>query len=470
LLAAAVLVPLGAGGASAQSTSNAYWAGHFTLPLRTQPVALALSIERRHALVTLGPGHAWTKRVPLAGSGGAFAFRLPGRPAPLVFRGRVDGNVVTGVLRQGTARGTFRLTRAVHPVRAFLGAYAFGPGEVVEIADYRRLGAPLWAIDYSTGAFHALSGSEPNLGVGPTVLSTRPRVGRITESPERLGWSGVGKGMRLPVSQYEVRFRSGRTTLAGTLSIPATPGRHPAAALVHGSGPALRDEGQFFTGLMLEHGIAVLSYDKRGIGESGGTYPGEKARSQAVEAYARDAQAAVRFLSHQPKVDRTRLGLLGGSQAGWIIPLAAARSSLVRFAIIQSGPTVTVGQSDEFEALTGAGASPLPEPLPQIEAQVEHDGPSGFDPRPWIAKLRIPVLWLYGGLDMNQPTDLDVKALEQLDVTKGHDFTWHVYPNGNHGIFDVKTGLTSELASSPGMPARFFSDLSAWLETHGLAL
>jgi len=237
---------------------------------------------------------------------------------------------------------------------------------------------------------------------------------------------------------------------------------------VHGSGPALRDEGQFYTGLMLEHGIAVLSYDKRGIGESGGTYPGEQATSFAIGTYAQDAQAAVRFLSHQPEVDKARLGLLGGSQAGWIIPFAAARSPLVRFAIIQSGPTVTVGQSDEFEALTGEGASPLQQPLRKIEDQVEQDGPSGFDPKPWIAKLRIPVLWLYGGLDMNQPTALDVKSLEELDAT-GHDFSWHVYPNGNHGIFEVKTGLSSELATSPGMPARFFRDLAAWLESHELA-
>jgi uncharacterized protein len=462
-----VLPLVGACGAEARST--AYWAGHFVLPSGTQPVRIALSTEGKRALVTLAPGHAWTERIPLAANGGAFGFRLPGRPAPLVFSGRISGKVVTGAVRQGAAHGTFVLRRTTRPARAFLGAYAVGHGTVVGIADYGRLDAPLWAIDYSTGAFHALSGSEPRLGVGPTVLATKPRIGWITEGPQRLNWTGVGTGARLPVSQYEVRFPSGRTTLAGTLSIPAAPGRHPAVALVHGSGPSLRDEGQFFTGLMLEHGIAVLSYDKRGNGESGGVYPGEQATPSAVDAYARDAQAAVRFLSRQPEVDKARLGLLGGSQAGWIIPLAAARSPLVRFAIIQSGPVVTVGESDTFEALTGEGASPLSQPLSEIEARIEQDGPSGFDPKPWIAKLRIPVVWLYGGLDLNQPTALDVDALEKLNPARAHDLSWHVYPDGNHGIFEVKTGLTSDLATSPGMPAQFFHDLTAWLESHVLA-
>jgi dienelactone hydrolase len=464
-----VLIALLLSACGAGAPSTAFWVGHYTLPAGTEPVALALTTDHAEAVVTLAPGHAWTERVPLSTSGGGFEFRLPGRPAPLVFSGRINNKVVTGIVRQGTAHGVFRLTRTTRPARAFLGAYALDSGPVVGIADYGRLGAPLWAIDYSTGDFHALSGTEPSLGVGPTVLATKPRVGRIMESPRRLSWTGVGKGVRLAVSQYEVRFPSGDTTLAGTLSIPATPGKHPAVALVHGSGPALRDEDQFYTGLMLEHGIAVLSADKRGIGESGGTYPGERATSEAVDAYAHDAQALVRFLSHQPEVDRARLGLLGGSQAGWIIPLAAARSPLVRFAIIQSGPTVAVGESDEFEGLTGEGASPLGQPLRKIEAEVARDGPSGFDPKPWIAKLRIPVLWLYGGLDRNQPTALDVKVLEQLDATGHHDFSWHVYPHGNHGIFDVKTGLSSELETSPGMPARFFRDLTAWLESHRLA-
>jgi dienelactone hydrolase len=45
----------------------------------------------------------------------------------------------------------------------------------------------------------------------------------------------------------------------------------------------------------------------------------------------------VRFLATQPEIDRSRIGLEGDSQAGWIIPLAAAREPTVSFAIALAG-------------------------------------------------------------------------------------------------------------------------------------
>jgi len=151
-----------------------------------------------------------------------------------------------------------------------------------------------------------------------------------------------------------------------------------------------------------------------------------------------------------------------------VIPLAATRAPAVRFAIVESGPTVSVGETDNFSALTSQGNEPLTEPLVQIDGQVRRDGSSGFDPRPLLRKLRIPVLWLFGGLDMNQPTDLDVEALQQLKAETGSDYSWRVFPNGNHGIFEVDTGLNAELEHSRGMPAAFFTTVHDWIHAHGL--
>ena len=168
----------------------------------------------------------------------------------------------------------------------------------------------------------------------------------------------------------------------------------------------------------------------------------------------------------QPDVDPLRIGLFGGSQGGWIVPLAAVHSRLVRFAVLESGPVVSVGESDSFAAYTSQGAAPLGRPLSQIEAQVQREGPSGFDPKPFIRRLAIPMLWLYGGLDMNQPSHLDVNVLEQLKAETGHDYEWHLYPDGNHGLFEMKTGLNSELSSSRGLPRALFADVDAWLKAH----
>ncbi|HST24519.1 MAG TPA: alpha/beta hydrolase [Gaiellaceae bacterium] len=356
------------------------------------------------------------------------------------------------------------------PLDASLGIFRLSSGHVVELADYRRLQLPVWAIDYTTGAFRALRPTASGFAAGPSVLRQSPAAARLRVDGDRLTWTPTGgtplTGTRLPVKQYEVRFPSSGLMLAGTLTVPDSPGRHPAVAVVHGSGPSLRDEGQFTAGLFLQHGIAVLNYDKRGNGESGGEYPGELATPQAIGTYARDAEAAIGFLSRQPDLDPSLLGLFGGSQGGWIVPLAASRSPLVRFAVLESGPVVSVGQSDDFAGYTTQGASPLTQPLAKIDALVAKEGPSGFDPQPSIRRLRIPVLWLYGGLDMNQPTDLDVRALEHLSKVPGRDFAWHVYPSGNHGLFQVKTGLNSELAASAGLPRAFFADLASWLHAH----
>lgn len=56
-----------------------------------------------------------------------------------------------------------------------------------------------------------------------------------------------------------------------------------------------------------------------------------------------DMAAGAAFLRTLPDVDRTRIGLVGPSQAGWIIPVAAKRSHPA-FMILLVGPTVTVGQ------------------------------------------------------------------------------------------------------------------------------
>jgi dienelactone hydrolase len=447
--------------------------GGYTLPLGTQPVELTVVETGGHAVVSLGPGHAAAVKVPIGRAGDVVRFSVPGRPTALSFAGRIRAGVVTGTVRQGAALGKFTLVqRTVRPVNTVLGAYRLDNGGVLVLADYRRLGLPVWSIDYTSGAFHALRALGAAFDAGPAVLSTAPSVGRISVTGQRLTWAPRSaapvSGTRLAVTQYEVRFPSGKAVLAGTLSIPAGPGRHAAVALVHGSGPALRDEGQFLTGLFLEHGIAVLAYDKRGNGESTGTYPGESATDSNIDVYARDADAALRFLSRQPDLDARHLGLFGGSQGGWIVPLAAARTKLVSFAIMQSGPTVTVGESDVFSGLTTQGAAPLSKPLAQIEAEVEQTGPSGFDPKPWIRRLQIPALWLYGGLDMNQPSHLDVAVLEKLETETGHDFTWKLYPDGNHGIFEIKSGLNSELKKSRGMPPAFFTDVAGWLRSHGL--
>src|SRR5205085_2467915 len=150
--------------------------------------------------------------------------------------------------------------------------------------------------------------------------------GSIAVDATGFTWNGAHFA-RASVRQREVRIGAD----AATLTLPPGAGPFPAAVMVHGSGERTRDEFDVFTAYFALHGIAVVADDKRGVGESGGIFPGDAA---GIDALARDAEAEVRYLATLSQVDRSRIGLLGDSQAGWIARLAAAHEPLVQWLIL----------------------------------------------------------------------------------------------------------------------------------------
>jgi pimeloyl-ACP methyl ester carboxylesterase len=95
-------------------------------------------------------------------------------------------------------------------------------------------------------------------------------------------------------------------------------------------------------------------------------------------------------------------------------------------------------------------------------AQTRALGESGFDPRPLLAKLSIPVFWVFGDDDRNVPTELCIDALQKLKA--GHDFTWTVLPM-THALLVLPTGLYSSLARSPGFAPGLYPAIGAWLRS-----
>ena len=145
---------------------------------------------------------------------------------------------------------------------------------------------------------------------------------------------------RYKIDTTEVLISSDGVQLGASYYVPqglAEP--LPAAVIVHGSAPSTRNDVGFFTRMCLNLGFAVLAYDKRGVGESTGRYrPFNVKESEDIfEELAADTQAAIRWLRTQKEVDPMRIGLVGGSQAGWIMPLAASNLAVVRFMVIFCG-------------------------------------------------------------------------------------------------------------------------------------
>jgi uncharacterized protein len=323
-------------------------------------------------------------------------------------------------------------------------------------------------VDLNAGRVHALYRSGSSFSIGSGFATATPARGRARFDAR--GAVIAGKRLRLlPLRTIPVRFSSKGATLAGTLMLPPGPGRHAAVAFVAGSGPTTRAYLPELQALFLNVGIAVLAYDKRGIGASGGIYPGDSPTPAAIDQLAGDAAAAARFLATRPEIDAARVGLAGHSQAGWIMPLAAMREPAVRFLVVFSGPAVTADENDLYQTLAGQGDRPQTLTDAEVDARVEHAGPGGVDPLPWIRALRIPGLWLYGALDHIVPPRLSAARLAPLVAEPGHDFTVTTFPHANHALVETRSGLTSEMLRSDRYARGLFARVGAWLRAHGLS-
>ena len=359
---------LAGSGASATPTPAGTWSGRYSLHGQT---AIAFSVQGRRAVVALGIGHADTESVPVSRAGTHIRFALPGRPTPLIFDGRLRGRTVRGTVRQGSVRGTFRVVRGAAPALFARGWFSVGDRTVAVVDDPY---GPARLVDLDTGEVHGLYRTGSAFAIGNGFATRTPVRGTL-----RLGAAGgtvAGvRATRIASRQLEVRFRSGSAMLAGTLTLPASPGRHAAVAFVHGSGPTPRAYLPDLQALLVRNGMAVLAYDKRGIGQSGGRYPGESPTADAIDVLAGDAAAAVRFLSAQPEIDPARVGLAGHSQAGWIMPLAASKERAIREVVVFSGPAVTADENDTYQNLAGSGETPQQLSDADIDAEVLRRGP-----------------------------------------------------------------------------------------------
>lgn len=230
---------------------------------------------------------------------------------------------------------------------------------------------------------------------------------------------------------------SGDITLAAELDLPAGPGPHPVLVMVHGSGPGTRDDFASVVSTYRTIGVGTLRYDKRGAGESIGRFRDVTAENsiEVFELLASDLLATVEYLSTHPGVDPDRIGLIGVSQAGWIMPLATARSDAVAFFISISGAASTVGVSDHYDQLAEDLTS-----SEVAEALASFDGAHGYDPVPDLESVTVPALWIYGARDLSNPTANDIRILEEIRTGSGKDFTIHVFDDADHDLIHHTTG------------------------------
>jgi pimeloyl-ACP methyl ester carboxylesterase len=329
--------------------------------------------------------------------------------------------------------------------------------------------------------------------------------------PGMMAWGGAegkAKDSNVPYQQEEVLILNGGITLAGTLTRPKAGKPCGAVVLLQGSGPLNRDEEAFgwkpfrvLADHLTRSGLAVLRFDSRGVGGSGGT-----AYQYGLGDVASDALAAVRYLKSREDIDHRWIGLCGHSQGGIVAPLCASQSDDISFLICLSGTglpgdVVFLAQQRAVSRTEGATEAGWQEDLgnlqklvsliraqvdraelepvvramisKQIDKQTEGmDSAIGkkssaleskvdcilsgyntpwfrsfldYDPRPALAKVKCPVLLIFGELDLQVPAEENRQAMVQALLQGRHnDFSIKTFPGANHLFQTAVTGSPAE--------------------------
>ena len=329
-----------------------------------------------------------------------------------------------------------------------------------------------------------------------------------TDKPLEIEPEEVKNDEPLPYSEEEIAFKSGRVLLAGTLTTPKTAGKFPAVILLTGNGPQNRDEDIFgfkifqkIADYLTRNGIVVLRFDDRGVGGSTGN-----TMQSTTEDFSNDAKAAIDFLKKQNSIDLNKIGFLGHGEGAQIAELAAINSTDVSFLILISGngvdgSTALLEQQKLILKASGIADSLITENL-ELQDKInialrnetdlndirkdimefavkDYDGLSDdvkksiqnketylnsnvqsqifvfnnpwfrfyakYDPVPTLEQIKIPVLMLFGELDLQFPPSLNKQKMEDaLNKAGNNNFKSIVFPKANHLYQEAKIGSPVE--------------------------
>jgi pimeloyl-ACP methyl ester carboxylesterase len=324
-----------------------------------------------------------------------------------------------------------------------------------------------------------------------------------------------------PYHEEEISFSNATAgvSLAGTLTLPIGAGPFPAALLIVGSGPHDRDEALanhrpflVLADHLTRKGIAVLRYDKRGIGKSTGS--ADKATTLDLAA---DAQAAMAYLKTRKEIDPAKIALIGHSEGAMIAPLIASQTKDVAWVVLLAAPATKgedtlLNQSELIgraggltdEQLTasldldqaaydlvrtekdtavlneklnglvkGSGLAAAMSPAvlePQLRMM---ESPwfrffLDYDPLPNLKALQVPVLALYGQKDLQVPAKPNLALLKQALQDGGNkDADVRELPGLNHLFQHAYSGTPVEYAAiEETFSPETLQIISGWLLQH----
>ncbi len=539
----------------AQETKTNTWLG--TLDARGIKLRLEIDInqngdEQSGELRSLDQGNARLELADIKIDSATFAFSIPQLGAE--FKGKLSkgGNVATGTFAQNGIDLPLTLARAgtVEPMpelkatetlrEAWVGKLQMGVIEPVMQFRVVTLESGETAVRFDS-ITEARTGFPGTWSVeGDAIRFDIPEIklsysGKLNETKDTAEgtWNQAGRAVPLtlkkqlteyrsedvwanrpqkpvgpfPYDDEEVKFQNqvDQIMLAGTLTIPQNPGRHPAVVLISGSGPQDRDESLMehkpflvLADYLSRRGIAVLRYDDRGFGESTGDFG-----SATTEDFARDASAAVEFLKTHDRINPVEIGLAGHSEGGLIAPMVVGLRDDIAFVVLLAatgvnGASISQSQSEAMARAAGVGESELEiirsvnravldiaskagpdedlsvkvdEAIEAIiqklpEADREQAGANiraavkgemqqlqgnwmrfflNYNPRPALTNIKCPVLAIVGSKDTQVLPELNMPVIQQaLAEGRNQDFEIVILDGLNHLFQKSETGGMGE--------------------------
>ncbi|MBN8949856.1 alpha/beta hydrolase [Rhizobium sp. 60-20] len=376
------------------------------------------------------------------------------------------------------------------------------PSESCPVGVYRLADGGIVDIDRSDGEtlrwrrFDGATGSLAPQADGRWISSigwTKRRDGNVVAFSRcdegGIAFSGT-PGSRIPLQVTNQMFQGTGVQLAGRLVMPAGDQAVPVVVLVHGAEQSSALDDYALQRILPAVGVGVFVYDKRGTGRSKGQY------TQDFNLLADDAVAALQTARRLAGKRASRIGFQGGSQGGWVVPLAAARTT-ADFVIVSFGLAVSVIDEDReavalemrlkghppediakaleiadaaeavmesgltggFERFDVVRARYRLEPwyrdvhgnfthllLPYTSAELRERGaayrfgtPFRYDPMPTLRALAVPQLWVLGADDLDAPSEETSRRLTTL-IDAGRPITLAVYPGAEHGMTEYEAG------------------------------
>lgn len=212
---------------------------------------------------------------------------------------------------------------------------------------------------------------------------------------------------------------SGQVKLAASFQSPTGNGPFPAVAIIAGSGPQHRNAFRELTGSLIGRGIAVLSYDKRGCGQSTGDLS-----AATLGELTDDASAVTAYLETRKDVDRKRIALIGMSQGGLIAPAVAAQRADVAAIVLLGAPFAAYASLSYFS--------------PAVT----------YNPTSKLRQVKIPVLALTGSLDQQAPATENLPVIREA-LAGNPDASVAELPGRNHIFLLARTGGTEKWGGRP---------------------